>query len=72
MGESIHSKEYKEIIQKLIATRLNSGLTQVQAGVKLKKPQSYISKIERRERRIDVVELKQLLEIYKKTLKDFF
>lgn len=72
MGESIHSKEYKEIIQKLIAARLKSGITQVQAGLKLKKPQSYISKIERRERRIDVVELKQLLRIYKQNLKDFF
>ncbi len=72
MGESIHSKEYREIIQKLIAARLKSGVTQVQAGQKLKKPQSYISKIERRERRIDVVELKQLLRIYKQNLKDFF
>lgn len=72
MGTSIHSKEYKEIIQKLIAARLESGITQVRAGLILKKPQSYISKIERRERRIDVLELKQLLKIYKKSLKDFF
>jgi transcriptional regulator with XRE-family HTH domain len=72
MAESIHSKEYSEIIQKLIAARLESGITQVQAGLKLKKPQSYISKIERRERRIDVVELKHLLKVYKKELADFF
>ena len=72
MGASIHSKEYKEIIQKLVATRLDSGLTQVQVALKLKKPQSYVSKIERRERRIDVVELKHLLKIYKKGLADFF
>ncbi len=72
MGESIHSKEYKEIIQKLVVARIDSGLTQVQAGLKLKKPQSYISKIERRERRIDIVELKQLLKIYKTGLADFF
>ena len=72
MGESIHSKEYKEIIHKLVAARIDSGLTQVQAGLKLKKPQSYISKIERRERRIDIVELKQLLKIYKTGLADFF
>ena len=72
MGESIHSKEYKEIIRKLITARLDSGLTQVQAGLKLKKPQSYISKIERRERRIDIVELNQLLKVYQKGLKDFF
>lgn len=72
MGTSIHSKEYGEIIRKLISARLNSGLTQVQVALKLKKPQSYISKIERRERRIDIVELKQLLKIYKTDLADFF
>jgi len=72
MGTSIHSKEYRNIIQRLISARLDAGITQVQAGLKLKKPQSYISKIERRERRIDVVELKQLLNIYKKDLAGFF
>ena len=72
MGESIHSREYKIIIQKLINVRLHSGITQVQVAAKLKKPQSYVSKIERRERRLDVVELKQLLRIYKKGLKEFF
>ncbi len=72
MGESIHSKEYRGIIQKLKAARLTSGLTQTEVALKLKKPQSYVSKIERGERRIDVVELKQLLKIYKKGLTDFF
>ena len=72
MGESIHSKEYSEIIRKLTAARLEAGITQVQAGLKLKKPQSYISKIERRERRVDVVELKHLLKVYKKKFTDFF
>lgn len=72
MGESIHSKEYKEFIQKLVAARLQAGLTQVQVGQKLNKPQSYISKIERTERRIDIIELKQLLRIYKVNLAKFF
>ena len=47
-------------------------MTQVQAAQKLKKPQSYVSKIERGERRIDIVELQQFLKIYKKGLSDFF
>lgn len=72
MGESIHSKEYKEFIRKLVTARLQAGLTQVQVGQKLKKPQSYISKIERSERRIDIIELKQLLRIYKLSLAKFF
>lgn len=72
MGTSIHSKEYREIIHRLITARLDAGLTQVHVGLKLKKPQSYISKIERRERRIDVVELMQLLKVYKMGMKEFF
>lgn len=72
MGDSIHSKEYGIIIQKLKQARLQAGITQAEAALKLKKPQSYVSKIERRERRIDILELKQLLKIFKADPKAFF
>ncbi len=72
MGESIYSREYRLIIERLRKVRLQTGLTQVQAAQKLKKPQSYVSKIERGERRLDVVELQQFLKIYGKGLCDFF
>ncbi len=49
----------------LIAAREESGLTQVQVATKLKKPQSYVSKIERGERRLDVVEFCELADILK-------
>ena len=47
MSKSIYSKEYKNIIERLKIARLNAGLRQEDVAVKLKKPQSYISKIER-------------------------
>jgi len=62
MSKSIHSSEYKTVIKKLREAREAAGLTQQEAAEKLGKPQSYISKIERGERRIDVVET---LEIFK-------
>ena len=71
MGESIYSREYRLVIERLRKVRLQAGLTQVQAAQKLKKPQSYVSKIERGERRLDVVELQQFLKVYKKGLGDF-
>ncbi len=72
MGESIYSREYKLFLERLRKIRLKSGLTQVEAAQRLRKPQSYISKIERGERRIDVIELKWLLKIYKAELKELF
>ena len=71
MPKSIYTKEYRKVIEKLKKARQEAGLTQVEVAKKLNKPQSYISKIERGERRIDIIELKKLAVIYKKNL-DFF
>lgn len=63
--------KYQRFIQKLRQARLEAGLTQVDVGKKLKKPQAYVSKIERGERRIDVVELDELASLYNKPLEYF-
>lgn len=49
----------------LVAAREESGLTQVQVAGRLRKPQSYVSKIERGERRLDIIEFFELAEILK-------
>lgn len=66
MAKSIHTKDYLEIINRLKATRLKAGLSQQEVANRLDKPQSYISKIESGERRLDVVEIKKFAKIYKK------
>lgn len=71
MIKTIYTKEYKIIVQKLKKARQSAGLKQNEVAKKLGKPQSYVSKIESGERRIDIVELKQLAKIYKKDL-DYF
>ena len=63
--------KYQKLTIKLRSARLEAGLTQVEAGKKLKKPQAYISKIERGERRVDAVELSELAKAYNKSL-DYF
>ena len=68
---SKYRAKYQKLIQRLRQARLEAGLTQVEAGKKLKKPQAYISKIERGERRIDAVELDELAKLYGKPL-DYF
>ncbi|MGQ9706970.1 MAG: helix-turn-helix domain-containing protein [bacterium] len=69
--KSIHSEEYKSIINKLKKVRIEVGLTQKEVSKILKKPQSYISKIENCERRLDILKLKELASIYKKDLTYF-
>jgi transcriptional regulator with XRE-family HTH domain len=62
---------YQKLIQRLRQARLDAELTQVEAGKHLKKPQAYISKVERGERRVDAVELDELAKLYKKKV-DYF
>ena len=71
MSKSIHTSEYKVITKKLRDARESIGFTQTEAAEKLSKPQSYISKIERGERRIDVVELAKLAKCYSKDITYF-
>jgi len=71
MSKSIYTKEYREIIEKLKQARLSAGLKQEDVANKLKKPQSYVSKIERGERRLDVTELNAFMKIYKRPVNYF-
>jgi len=63
--------KYQKLIQRLRQARLEAGLTQVEAGKRLKKPQAYISKIERGERGVDAVELAEIAKVYSKSM-DYF
>jgi transcriptional regulator with XRE-family HTH domain len=54
--KSLRSREHRCVIAVLVATRKASGLTQQQLAARLRKPQSYISKYETGERRLDVPE----------------
>ncbi|MXN63280.1 helix-turn-helix domain-containing protein [Stappia sp. GBMRC 2046] len=56
MPRSIHSDEYRKLTAILLDARNAAGLTQQEVADRLGKPQSYVAKVERNERRIDVVE----------------
>lgn len=53
---SLRSKEYQDFISRLIDARKEKGVTQAELAEQLGKPQSFVSKYERTERRLDVVE----------------
>lgn len=68
--KTIHSEEYKAILKRLKQARKKIGLKQVDLAKKLGKPQSFVSKIENGERRLDVVELKHISKLYKVSIGD--
>ena len=60
MDKSIYSAEYKKLCAVLKQLRLEAGLTQVQVAEALDEPQSFVSKYESGERRLDVIELRHV------------
>ena len=68
---SIHDPRYKNLIKELIQIRESKDITQVELATSLKKPQSYIAKVENLDRRIDVLELHDGLSALDKPIGDF-
>lgn len=58
MSKSTFTAEYRCFTRLLRATRERAGVTQVDLAKRLKQTQSYVSKVERGERRLDLVQLK--------------
>lgn len=71
MGKTIYSKGHKALVEKLIKARKDAELRQEDAAELLERTQSYISKIEAGQRRVDVIQLKEFAKIYKKALSFF-
>jgi len=55
----------------LYQLRVVSGLRQSDLADLLKVPQSFVSKIESGERRIDLIELREILKCFKTDIKEF-
>jgi len=58
--KSLRSREHRSVIAVLVAARKTAGLTQQQLADRLCKPQSFVSKYETGERRLDIPEFIQL------------
>lgn len=59
MEKSLFSSEYTALVGLLREVRQSSGITQEQIAEKLGTKQSLVSKVERGERRLDVIELRR-------------
>lgn len=71
MVDTIRSKEYADFVGKLRKARLEAGLRQIDVSKKLKRTQSYVSRVEMGEQRLDILELKKFAQLYKKDINYF-
>ena len=62
LPSSIHTREYSRFRALLIDARKKAGLRQAELAKRLAKPQSFVSKFERGERRLDVIEFRAVAQ----------
>lgn len=65
-----NNPHYIEFVSRLRRARLSKGWTQIELAQQLGKPQSYISKIETCERRLDLIEAARIAMALDTTLDD--
>jgi len=71
MKKAIYSPEHLYLVSQLKKAREAIGLDQTTAAKSLKRTQSYISKVESGQRRIDITQLTEFARLYKKKLAYF-
>ncbi len=71
MRKTIYSKDQKFLVERLKKARIDAGFDQNEIAKLLGMSQSYVSKMESGQRKIDIFQLKNLAKIYKKSL-DYF
>lgn len=67
----MHTPAYRTFLRRLVAARLAAGLTQVEVARALRLPQSRVSRMESGQRRVDVIELRDLARLYAQPLTYF-
>ena len=64
LNQREYRERYRRFLARLREARHLAGLTQAEAARRLGKPQSFLSKCESGERRVDFVELLAFAELY--------
>lgn len=68
---AVHTREYQFLLKKLREARVGAKLTQVEVAKALKRRQSWITKCELGERRIDPIDLARFAKLYRKPISFF-
>ena len=71
MDKSIHTGEYAALLALLREARRAANLSQVQLAERLGQSQSFVSRMEIGERRLDLIQLRTICRVLGTTLPDF-
>ncbi len=71
LEKTIYAPEYAVVLRLFRAAREQVGLTQVELAERLGQTQSFVSKIERGDRRLDIIQLRTILTHFGLTLAQF-
>jgi transcriptional regulator with XRE-family HTH domain len=69
--KSIHSHDYAAVLDLLRESREAAGMTQVGLAEALERSQSFVSKVERGETRLDVIQLRTICQVLGTSLPAF-
>lgn len=62
LTKSVHTKNYTRFLQLLVEVRKNASVTQEEVAERLNRPQSFVSKYENGERRVDLIEFLEIAQ----------
>ena len=60
MEKTIYTREYDAVVRLLRAARKTAGITQIELAERLSLTQSLVSKMERGDRRLDIIEVRTI------------
>jgi transcriptional regulator with XRE-family HTH domain len=61
LGKTLRSRGHKALIAILVAERKKAGMTQRDLATRIKRPRSFVGRMEAGERRIDVIEFIEIV-----------
>jgi transcriptional regulator with XRE-family HTH domain len=71
MDKTIYTQQQKYLVTQLKKARLEAKLKQSEVGKAIGKDQTFVSKVESAQYRLDVIQLNQFAQLYKKKLTYF-
>lgn len=71
MEKSLHTDSHKILLEQLVQMRLAVGMRQQDLAIRLDVPQSFVSKYETGERRLDLIELRTICQAMGVSMQSF-